>query len=113
MCELLKCEPSDLYTKLELRAHYPEYVSKQEPLRKRTRYGNPSVRIREDLIQIMKERGIDVAPYVNNQLEKALHEERAELPFKLDFSGFNPAEHDAILVGNIMKDLFGKGENDG
>ena len=71
LCELLKCKPTDLYSKKELRAFYPELLPKS-PERARTSYGNPSVRVRADLVQVLKERGVDVAKFVNNAVETAI-----------------------------------------
>lgn len=73
LCALLKCKPTDLYSKKELKAFYPEELPKA-PERMRTSYGNPSVRVRADLVQVLKEQGVDVADFVNKAVEAAINE---------------------------------------
>ena len=68
-CELLECRPEDLYSKRTLQVLYPKQEPKT-PAKHRTRYGNPSVRVREDLIRRLKDAGVDVAPFVNDAVEQ-------------------------------------------
>lgn len=72
LCELLQSTPTDVYSRSELKSFYPGRFRTAEPARARTSYGNPSVRVRADLIQVLKEQGVDVATFVNDAVAAAL-----------------------------------------
>lgn len=72
-CELLKCKPTDLYPKRTLLAMYPQNEPKR-PAKPRTRYGNPSVRVRADLVEAIKSKGEDVSSFVNKAVEAYMND---------------------------------------
>jgi len=67
-CERMGCKPQDMYTKAQLRMMYPE----QFPKRKRTKDGNPRVRIRDDVFAYFSNKaegcGCDVGSLINAAL---------------------------------------------
>ena len=73
-CELLKCKPTDLYPKRTLQAMYPKTVPKR-PTKPRTHYGNPSVRVRAELVEQIKSQGKDVSAFVNKAVEAYINQQ--------------------------------------
>lgn len=72
-CDLLQCKPTDIYPKRTLMVLYPKNAPKK-PAKPRTNYGNPSVRVRAELVDTIKAYGEDVAPFVNEAVEAAIEE---------------------------------------
>ena len=73
-CEMLNCSPADLYPKRTMQVYYPK-TTPQKPPKPRDKYGNPSVRVKATSVQLIKERGENVADFVNRAVEKLLTDE--------------------------------------
>lgn len=79
VCTLLDCKPADIYKPQELRLYYPDtQFERKAPARVRDKYGNPSVRVRSDLVERIKNLDEDVNVFVNTAVEERLSGNKEE-----------------------------------
>jgi len=74
ICKRMNCKPTDVYTTAELRVMYPEHA----PKRRRSRDGNPRVRVSHYSTDWIKAHGYNVTDFVDGAVARKIYSILAE-----------------------------------